>query len=79
MGIRQFMESRSISDGRSVENNTDKRFQKWVLFNQHIKMRETQTYLLLVQVHLRPVPSPRGGALVGLAPQTKLQAPQIEI
>jgi len=28
MDIRQFMKSKSISDSRSVENNSDKRFQK---------------------------------------------------
>jgi len=39
MDVRQFMESKSISDSRSVENNTDKRFQKRVLFNQHRQMR----------------------------------------
>jgi len=37
------MESKSISDSPSVENNSDKRFQKWVLFNQLRKMREQQT------------------------------------
>jgi len=39
MDIKQFMESKSISDSPTVENNSDKRFQKWVLFNQHRKMR----------------------------------------
>jgi len=43
MDIRQFMESKSISDSRSVENNSDKKFQKWVLFNQHRQMRKPQT------------------------------------
>jgi len=43
MDIRQFMESKSISDSRGVENNSDKRFQKWVLFTQHRKIREPQT------------------------------------
>jgi len=43
MDVSQFMESKSISDSRSVENNSDKIFQKWVLFNQHRKMREPQT------------------------------------
>jgi len=28
MDIKQFMESKSISGSRSVENNSDKRFQK---------------------------------------------------
>jgi len=28
------MKRKSISDRRSVENNSDKWFQKWVLFNQ---------------------------------------------
>jgi len=28
------MKRKSISDKRSVENNSDKIFQKWVLFNQ---------------------------------------------
>jgi len=28
------MKRQSISDSRSAENNSDKRFQKWVLFNQ---------------------------------------------
>jgi len=35
--IRQFMESKSISDSQSVEINSDNKFQKWVLFNQHRK------------------------------------------
>jgi len=43
MDIRQFMRSKSISDRRSVENNSGKRFQRWVLFNQHRQMRESQT------------------------------------
>jgi len=43
MDIWQFMESKSISDSRSVENNSEKRFQMWVLFNQHRNMREPQT------------------------------------
>jgi len=43
MDIRQFMESKSVSDSRSVENNSDKRFRKWVLFNQHRLMREPKT------------------------------------
>jgi len=43
MDIRQLMKSKSISDSRSIANNSDKRFQKWVLFNQHRKMREPQT------------------------------------
>jgi len=30
MDIRQSMESKNISDCRSVENNSDKRFQKWI-------------------------------------------------
>jgi len=47
------MKSKSISDSQSVENKLDKRFQKWVLFNQHRQMRKLQTYLLIVQVHLR--------------------------
>jgi len=34
MDIRKFMKRKSISDRRSVENNSDKRFQKWVLFNR---------------------------------------------
>jgi len=53
MDIRKFMKRKSVSDSRSVENNSDKRFQKWVLFNQHRLMREPQTYLLIVQVHFR--------------------------
>jgi len=28
------MKRKSISDRRSVENNSDKRFQKWVLINE---------------------------------------------
>jgi len=41
MDIRQlFMESKSIFDSPNVENNSDKRFQKWVLFNQHRRMTE---------------------------------------
>jgi len=54
MDIRQFMKRKSISDdGQSEENNSDKRFQKWFLFNQHRLMREPQTQLLAVQVHFR--------------------------
>jgi len=54
MDIWQFMKRKSISvDGRNVENNSDKRFQKRFLFNQHWLMRETQTQLLIVQVHFR--------------------------
>jgi len=34
MDIRKFMKRKSLSDRRSAENNSDKRFQKWVLFNQ---------------------------------------------
>jgi len=34
---------KSISDSRSVRNNSDKRFQKWVLFSQHRLMSEQQT------------------------------------
>ena len=48
MDIRQFVRSKNISESRSVENNSDKRFQKWVLFNQHRQMREPQTQLLIV-------------------------------
>jgi len=51
MDIRQFM--KSISGNRSVENNSDKIFQKWVLFKQHRHMKEPQTQLLMVQVHFR--------------------------
>jgi len=43
MEIRQFMKRKSISDSRSVENHSNKRFQKWVLFNQRRLMREPQT------------------------------------
>jgi len=42
MDINQFMK-KSISESRSVKNNSDKRFQKRVLFNQHRLMRELQT------------------------------------
>jgi len=37
------MKSKSISDSRSVQNNSGKRFQRWVLFNQHRLMREPKT------------------------------------
>jgi len=47
------MKSKSIADSRNVENNLDEIFQKWVLFKQRRQMRELQTYLLIVQVHLR--------------------------
>jgi len=47
------MKRKSISDRRSVENNSDKRIQKLVLFNQHRPMRQPQTYFLIVQVHFR--------------------------
>jgi len=53
MDARKFMIGKNISYRRSVENKSDKRFQKWVLFNQHRLMREQQTYLLTVQVHFR--------------------------
>jgi len=53
MDIRKFMKRKSISDRRSVENNSDKIFQNWVLFNQKRLMREPQTYLLIFQVHFR--------------------------
>jgi len=53
MDIRKFMKLKNISDRRSVESNSDKRFQNWVLFNQSRLMREPQTYLLIVQVHFR--------------------------
>jgi len=45
MDIRQFMKRKSISDSRSVENHSNKIFQKWqwVLFNQHRLTREPQT------------------------------------
>jgi len=36
------MKIKSISNSRSVENNSDKRFEKLVLFNQHRLMREPQ-------------------------------------
>jgi len=48
------MKRKSISDSRSTENNSDKRFQKWGLFNQHRLMREPQvTWLLIGQVRSR--------------------------
>jgi len=47
------MKRKSIFDRRSVKNNSDKRFQKWVLFNQNRLRREPQTYLMTVQVHFR--------------------------
>jgi len=37
------MKRESISNNRSVENSSEKRFQKWILFNQHRLMREPQT------------------------------------
>jgi len=33
MDVRQFMKRKSNSDSPSVENHSNKRFQKWVLFN----------------------------------------------
>jgi len=53
MDIRQFMKRKSISDSRSAENHSNKRFQKWVLFNQHRLTREPQTWLMMVQVLFR--------------------------
>jgi len=50
MDITQFMK-KITSDSRSIENNWDKSFQKWVLFNQHRLMREPQTQLSITQVH----------------------------
>jgi len=47
------MNRKSISNRRNVEDNSVKRFQKWVLFNQHRLMREPQTYSLIVQIHFR--------------------------
>ena len=47
------MKRKSVSDSRSAENNSDKLFQKWVLFDQHRLMREPQTYLVIIQVHFR--------------------------
>jgi len=47
------MKRKSISDRRSAENNSDKKFQKWILFNQYGVTRKPQTYLLIVQVHFR--------------------------
>jgi len=38
MDIKEFMK-KSISDTRSLKNNSHKRFQKWVLFNQHVRER----------------------------------------
>jgi len=53
MNIRQFIKRKSISDKQGVTNNSGKRFENWVLFNQHRLKREPQTYLLIVQVHFR--------------------------
>ena len=42
-----------ISANRSVTSNSDKRFQKWVLFNQHRLKRGPQTQLLTIQLNFK--------------------------
>ena len=45
MDNRKFMKRKSISDKQSVENVSDKRFQKWVLFNQQTNERTANTFI----------------------------------
>ena len=40
MDIQKFMKRKSISDKRSVENNLDKIFQKWVMFQKWDQHRQ---------------------------------------